>query len=106
MTATDELLADCRARAIVLVPSQNGTLTIDGPRAVLTPDYIDRLKANKAAILAALLPMPAKRRGICRRCGHCDAADVPIHTGQSVRRDCARCGRFVEFALWYGRNLN
>jgi hypothetical protein len=39
----------------------------------------------------------------CRRCGSPEYIDVPIHNGQSVRRDCARCGRFIAFVLWYGR---
>ncbi|HEX4129735.1 MAG TPA: hypothetical protein VHZ24_06810 [Pirellulales bacterium] len=38
----------------------------------------------------------------CRRCGSCDTIDVPIHDGQSLRRDCARCNRFIDFPLWYG----
>lgn len=36
---------------------------------------------------------------VCR-CGSTKYVDVPIHDGRSVRRDCVRCGRFIEFALW------
>ncbi|MBN2024923.1 MAG: hypothetical protein JW809_19255 [Pirellulales bacterium] len=39
---------------------------------------------------------------VCR-CGSTTWRDVPIHNGQSVRRDCARCGRFLDFPRWYGR---
>lgn len=39
---------------------------------------------------------------ICR-CGSITWRDVPIHNGQSVRRDCGRCGRFSDFAIWYGK---
>lgn len=57
-----------------------------------------------------LLPLLARLAGssevpctsVCR-CG-CDTwHDVPIHDGQSVRRDCAKCGRFIEFPIWYGK---
>jgi hypothetical protein len=40
------------------------------------------------------------QRGSCR---HSKFQDIPIHGGQSTRRDCARCGRFIEFPIWYGQ---
>ena len=39
----------------------------------------------------------------CTRCGSRKFRDVDIHNGQSLRRDCAQCGRFLDFPLWYGR---
>jgi len=39
------------------------------------------------------------------RCGSTTWRDVPIHDGRSVRRDCGRCGRFIDFPIWYG-NIN
>ncbi|MDC0934983.1 hypothetical protein OAS39_01760 [Pirellulales bacterium] len=41
----------------------------------------------------------------CDRCGYLAVVDVPIHNGQSTRRDCARCRRFRCFPKWYGKNL-
>jgi hypothetical protein len=38
----------------------------------------------------------------CPRCGSYYYRDVPIHKGESVRRDCARCGRFLDFPVWHG----
>jgi TubC N-terminal docking domain len=38
------------------------------------------------------------------QCGSTTWRDVPIHNGQSVRRDCGRCGRFVNFPIWHGTN--
>jgi hypothetical protein len=38
----------------------------------------------------------------CRRCGSRATVDTPIHQGQSIRRDCAKCGRFRSFPTWYG----
>ena len=40
----------------------------------------------------------------CARCGSSEFRDVPIHGGRSMRRDCARCQRFVEFTVWCGTN--
>ena len=36
------------------------------------------------------------------RCGSRDVVVVAIHGGRSERLDCAKCGRFVDFAVWYG----
>ncbi len=38
----------------------------------------------------------------CDKC-LCDRVRVrTIHGGQSRARDCARCGRFLGFPVWYG----
>jgi TubC N-terminal docking domain len=44
---------------------------------------------------------PTTTKQICR-CGSTTWRDVPIHDGQSSRRDCGKCGRFIEFSIWYG----
>ena len=41
----------------------------------------------------------------CDRCGSSGFRDVPIHDGQSVRRDCARCHRFLGWPVWYGNTI-
>lgn len=40
----------------------------------------------------------------CDKCGSTEFVDVPIHDGQSIRRDCAKCSRFLGFPMWYGRS--
>jgi hypothetical protein len=106
-----ELLAECRARGIRLAPSGVGDLTVDAPQGVLTHDLIEQLRAQKAALVAHL---QAKCRHLTHhaasvptakpvcRCGSTTWRDVAIHDGQSTRRDCARCGRFIDFSRWYG----
>jgi hypothetical protein len=37
------------------------------------------------------------------RCGSKFGVDVPIHGGQSARRDCAQCNKFLMFSRWYGK---
>lgn len=113
------LLAECRARGIRLLPSSDGELTVDAPPDALTADLLGRLKSHKVELLTLLLrardfevdsaphaePSPAPLDGpvneVCR-CGSTTWRDVPIHDGQSTRRDCARCGRFIDFPIWYG----
>jgi hypothetical protein len=115
-----ELLMECDAHGVRLFPGKDGGLTIDAPRGALTQDLLDQLKTRKAEVLALLLrvdefdadgapdaePAPIIEPGtnpnaVCR-CGSTRWRDVPIHDGQSVRRDCGRCGRFLEFPIWYG----
>jgi hypothetical protein len=38
--------------------------------------------------------------GTCTRCGSDHFKDVPIHGGKSIRRDCAKCGKFLAFPKW------
>ena len=38
---------------------------------------------------------------LCSRCQHGEATLHIIHDGGSVRRDCGRCGRFIDFPIWY-----
>lgn len=111
-----DLLADCDAHGIRLLLAGDGGLTIDAPQDALTPDLLGRLKAHKAGLLAMLRPAPeaaptlpvatsdtpARPTTPVCRCGSTDLRDVPIHGGQSVRRDCGGCGKFISFSVWYG----
>jgi hypothetical protein len=123
-----DLLADCDARGIRLFPSEGGGLLIDAPHDTLTPQLLERLKAHKADLLATLRaatkstipavsihnlglaqrrptppPAPPRPMARCERCHSAKYIDVPIHKGQSIRRDCARCGRLLDFPLWHGQ---
>jgi hypothetical protein len=86
------------------------------PRSALPPDRLNLLKKHKAELLATLRPTPdlahsaptceapaQSSKAVCR-CGSTTWRDVPIHDGQSIRRDCGRCGRFLDFSVWHGRN--
>jgi hypothetical protein len=48
-----------------------------------------------------IAPATATEETCC--CGSTTWRDVPIHDGESMRRDCARCGRFIDFPVWYGK---
>jgi hypothetical protein len=37
------------------------------------------------------------------RCGSSEWSDLPIHGGRSRRRECARCGVYLRWAVWYGQ---
>ena len=116
MTALSTLLADCKARGVDLALSGDDGLVIDGPELELTPSLLARLKANKRELRAALLGNTHELGNICElgntlkagnirtqicRCGSTTWRDVTIHGGRSVRRDCAKCGRFLVFVIWY-----
>jgi hypothetical protein len=109
------LLADVAQRGITL--EARGDRLRYHPRSALTPDLAERLKAHKAELLALLRPTPhaalpppapateataMPTNSVCR-CGSTRWRDVSIHGGQSVRRDCGRCGRFIDFPVWYGK---
>ncbi len=98
------------------------------PRQAMTPELVRQVKSHKAELLTILATadMPETTREAFQsfdraptatksdeavipatvpRCGRCsgnDFRDTPIHDGQSVRRDCAECGRTDSFPVWHG----
>lgn len=107
--ALSALLAECDRQGIRLVPNNEGGLTIDAPQDVLTPELLGQLRSHKTELVAHLRPNgrletrragPAQATPVCR-CGSNKWLEVPIHGGRSKRRDCARCGRFIDFSRWY-----
>ncbi len=118
MTELKHLLTDYDNHGIRLLLTGDGGLTIDAPQDALTSDLLGRLKSHKAELLAMLrsateaapaLPVvtddaPARPAKVVCRCGSTSWLDVSIHGGQSIRRDCGRCGRFIDFSVWHGKN--
>jgi hypothetical protein len=108
-----------QARSVGLSVHLDGDrLVVRGPKSA--GEIAKRLLENKPLVVAALkepskpvasippaalppLPFPSGPR--CR-CGCQQSVDVPIHGGQSIRRDCQKCGRFISFSLWYGKPSN
>jgi len=84
-------------------------LLVDWPKVPHWVDYesertkveAERLATIEGGALREALPTAKPTRPVCR-CGSTSWRDVPIHGGQSVRRDCGRCGRFVDFPVWHG----
>jgi hypothetical protein len=72
-------------------------LALEGLEAVSLAEF----RQPKAAAFPRK-PKPRKPDAVCP-CGSTQWRDVPIHGGRSIRRDCARCGRFLGFPLWYGQ---
>lgn len=119
MTAA-KLLSDLKARGVEF--QTDGDRVRFRPVEWLTPIELDAIRRHKTSILALLRPAsPFDRdnsadaepapvtdivstgKPVCR-CGSTTWRDVAIHDSQSVRRDCARCGRFLGWPLWYGRH--
>ena len=73
---------------------------------------LENLRLHKAAILRLLrsdygnLFADPRPTTACDRCRSTTYRDTPIHAGQSVRRDCGRCHRFLGWPRWYGRTLD
>ena len=42
----------------------------------------------------------------CDRCGSADFMDVWIHNGQSIRRDCTKCRRFMGWPHWHSADAS
>jgi len=109
ISAVSGLLDQCHARGIRLVANDDGDLTVDVPQGVLNPDLLLQLRAHKAELIAHMHPKRCRARNpaqvvaakpVCR-CGSTTSVDMLIHEGQSTRRDCAGCGRFIDFSRWY-----
>jgi hypothetical protein len=114
--SADELLLELDQRGIRLEAA--GDRLRYHPRTALPPELLARLRTHKGDVLALLgrsatptarLPPSASCRitaeptkPVCL-CGARTCLDVPIHGGQSVRRDCGGCGRFIDFVVWRGR---
>jgi hypothetical protein len=114
--SADELLLELDQRGIRLEAA--GDRLRYHPRTALPPELLARLKTLKGDVLALLgrsatptarLPplascqVAAERTETVCPCGARTWQDMPIHGGQSVRRDCGQCGRFIDFVVWYGR---
>ena len=54
MSALASLLSECESRGIRLLQTGVDGFTVDAPKGALTPDLLELLKRNKAAILARL----------------------------------------------------
>lgn len=86
----------------------------------MTSEELNAIRQHKEAILALLRRIPpfgmdatstaepapvinleTREEAVCR-CGSTAWMDTPIHEGQSIRRDCRRCGRFLGFPKWHG----
>ena len=86
---------DWRSRVV------NGRTVWESPRAIAEgwDGWLDFDNLPGGARNHKVLPSDA----VCR-CGSTAWRDVPIHDGQSIRRDCAKCGRFIRFTVWYGQS--
>lgn len=105
---TAELLSDLISRGVEI--QAHGAKLRFRPTDRLTATDLDRIRQHKPALLALLRAEgrvhPAsdvRPLGRCDCCGSDDVADIAIHDGQSRRRECRRCERFLGWPRWYGR---
>ncbi len=107
-----ELLAELRHSGVIL--KAEGDRIKFKPKS-LPAETVEMIVEHKPVLLRLLhaeaepaaanqddhQPEPTSQK--CRRCKSRRFLDVEIHGGQSVRRDCKRCGCFWEFVNWYGK---
>ena len=89
-----ELLDELLAAGVSLRVDGCRRLRMRAEPGVLTDELIERVKAVKPLLVDLV------RLSRCERCGSTEFADVPIHDGNSLRRDCAVCGRTASFPKW------
>ena len=65
---------------------------------VATFGPVDHLRSNNAGNDVDSV----SKNSDCPHCRSTEFAEVPIRDGESIRRDCARCGRFIDFQQWDG----
>jgi len=92
--------------ATVWVVSTASTNAAARPTRPATPAPTPRHFARNGSEPVATRPAPGPDSEICPRCGSAETIDVAIHNGKSIRRDCAGCGLFVAFVVWYGQPSN
>ncbi len=89
-------------------------LEVDGPDHDGLVDLFEN-EAFPGTQLGGLCSPPDKHResnrlsrvlAACDRCWSAGYVDVPIHNGNSKRRDCVQCHRFMGWPRWYGRTLD
>ncbi|WP_339908604.1 hypothetical protein [Symmachiella dynata] len=90
MIAVSELLAECDALDVKLLPVAGGGLTIDAPRGVLTPEFVARLKEYKATICDALQSRQAITSNE-KDAGADDETDWFEHIADDERQNPAKC---------------
>lgn len=101
----DAVLEECRNRGIgfTLIVGDSG-FTITDPVDAMDEILLERIQQSWSKISERLR---AKHKDtICQRCGSIEHVEIPIHEGKAVRRDCAKCGRFITFPLWKGTKKN
>ncbi len=95
------LLDRLKASGIELTLGEGKTLLVDAPTDFDDPALLGELRDHKPEILKRLRHV--NRDTVCEKCGTGETVEVPIHGGKSTRLDCARCGRFMRFGVWYGQ---
>ena len=109
---TAQLLSDLVSRGIEL--RVRGDNLCFRPAERLNSADIESIRRHKVPLLRLLRAEGAVYRNpaadprphlTCDRCEATDYRETPIHDGQSLRRDCARCHRFLGWPCWYGQSF-
>jgi hypothetical protein len=90
MSAAD-LLADLTRRGFCLEPRRGGSIFVRPPRGALTDQLRQRIRDQRAELLALL--------GACPKCGHAPFDQRQRCCWRCHWRACSRCGRATDSAF-------
>ena len=71
-----------------------------GPLWMTDPDGFRPCEFRSLGGLCSPPRSTIRTPGVCDRCGSDQYTDILIHNGRSIRRDCSKCGRFLDFPRW------
>ncbi len=63
----------------------------------------DDMRAHNPEALSQVVLDAELQQQACKRCQSEQTYLAIIHAGESLRRDCASCGRFIDFPSWHNR---
>ncbi len=105
MTKAQQILTQINAVGAKVIVLADGKLRLK-PASRIPPNLLAEVRRFKPALIVELERKRRHSLGCCLHCGPTNYRDVPLahppHNGQSTRRDCSRCGRFIDFVRWYG----
>jgi len=91
---------------IILTFNATGnSVRVNAPNGIVDSELLVEIQEYKPEIIKY---MQDESRGlVCPRCRTSGYVTLfPIHNGQSTRLDCAHCGRFLRFGIWYGKETS
>ena len=98
----DGLIAELQRQGVTL--EVVGDRLRYSPVDAVTSRQLDELRRLKGAVVSKITARDfSVGRTSCPHCRRGQFRDIPVHAGRSIRRDCARCGRFIVFPVWYGK---
>ena len=99
----NDLLKKIRLAGFRLSVDANRNITIRCQRSAVDPAILEEISKHKSEIRNRLAY--ENRATVCQYCNTTETVTIPIHEGRSTRLDCAKCGRFMRWGVWQGKQM-